>query len=289
MEGDFSQRMGFRPAAATIQTDSISRDLRIALWNAAYTHIWKRYVPAYRLSNATRGSNMEDFAEAIFGGFMKSPLDELPDRFQSLVDILNSLFKSGQWHVIYSFVEFAIAHVPNFNDIYTDITTSKEDYTKACNVALLTENSAYRIVSGLVTRITDPEEIAEIDQALTTSGQYVGVKTHLETALTLLTDRGNPDYRNSIKESISAVESLAKQITGNPHATLGGALSELEKHHKLHPALKSAFSSLYGWTSNGDGIRHALMEVSDLTHEDARWMLISCSAFINFAIDSTKE
>jgi hypothetical protein len=36
-----------------------------------------------------------------------------------------------------------------------------------------------------------------------------------------LADRENPDYRNSIKESISAVESAAQEITGDTGATLG--------------------------------------------------------------------
>jgi len=150
------------------------------------------------------------------------------------------------------------------------------------------ENSAYRFVSGKVTPITSAEEIKEIETAVERGTTYAGVKTHLQTALVMLSDKSNPDYRNSIKESISAVESLAKQLTGNT-TTLAPALSELEKHHKLHPALKSAFSSLYGWTSNGDGIRHALMDIPNLTQADARFMLICCSAFINFTTDSMKD
>jgi hypothetical protein len=36
-----------------------------------------------------------------------------------------------------------------------------------------------------------------------------------------MTDREQPDYRNSIKESISAIESLCRKITGNDKGTLG--------------------------------------------------------------------
>jgi hypothetical protein len=36
------------------------------------------------------------------------------------------------------------------------------------------------------------------------------VSEHLNTAIGFLSDRKNPHYRNSIKESISAVESLMK-------------------------------------------------------------------------------
>lgn len=288
MEGDFSQRIGLRPASKTIQIDDMDADLRTGLWNAAYTHYWNRYRPYFQGSTAIKRTNMEEFACGIHGRFLRRRLDELPREFPTLIETLGQIYQGGEWHRIYSFIEFVIKHAPDFNDAYDD-ETSTQAFVKECNIVLEAESSAYRIVNGLVTRITDPEEIAEIDRALTCTDGFIGVSTHLQTALAMLTDRENPDYRNSIKESISAVESLAKQITGSPQATLAPALSELERHHALHPALKNAFSSLYGWTSNADGIRHALMDVSNLTHADARWMLISCSAFINFAIDSTKE
>ena len=99
-----------------------------------------------------------------------------------------------------------------------------------------------------------------------------------------MSDRTNPNYRNSIKESISAVEALCKTVSGKEKAHLGEAIAFLEKKGSIHPALKRAFTSLYGYTSDADGIRHALMEESNLTGADARFMLISCSAFINYVI-----
>ena len=37
----------------------------------------------------------------------------------------------------------------------------------------------------------------------------------------------------------------------------------MEKDHSLHPALKSSFSSLYGYTRDSGGIRHSLIEKGD--------------------------
>ena len=34
----------------------------------------------------------------------------------------------------------------------------------------------------------------------------------------------------------------------------------IENRYKIHGALKSAFSSLYGYTSDSGGIRHSLLE-----------------------------
>lgn len=105
----------------------------------------------------------------------------------------------------------------------------------------------------------------------------------MKTALEELADRKNPNYRNSIKESISSVESFCKIIIKDDNATLGKALTEIEKTHKLHGALKAAFSAIYGYTSDSGGIRHALLE-SDVKPEfgEAKFMLVSCSAFISY-------
>lgn len=50
----------------------------------------------------------------------------------------------------------------------------------------------------------------------------------------------------------------------------------------VHPALRGAFQKLYGYTSDADGIRYALLEESNLDFEDAKFMLVSCSAFVNY-------
>jgi len=106
-----------------------------------------------------------------------------------------------------------------------------------------------------------------------------------------LSDKTNPDYRNSIKESISAVESLCRLISGSNEATLGDALKKIEKKNefKMHSALKNAFSNLYGWTSDAQGIRHSLMDEPNLQFDDAKFMLVSCSAFIHYLIIKTSQ
>lgn len=109
------------------------------------------------------------------------------------------------------------------------------------------------------------------------------VETHLRTALDYISNRENPEYRNSVKESISAVESFCSIMTGDGKATLGKALTQIEQSHKIHGALKEAFSSLYGYTSDSGGIRHSLLEDDvNVTLGDAKFMLVSCSAFINY-------
>jgi hypothetical protein len=101
----------------------------------------------------------------------------------------------------------------------------------------------------------------------------------------LFSDRKTPDYRNSIKESISAVEALCVIITGDQSATVGKALAEIEKKYSIHKALRTGLSAIYGYSSDSGGIRHALLEGGTVvTFEEAKFMLVSCSAFINYLI-----
>jgi len=153
-----------------------------------------------------------------------------------------------------------------------------------CNTILEQELSAYRFVGGKIVRITSKEEILEIEKALDIPEPLKRVRIHLERALGLLADKKSPDYRNSIKESISAVEAICKLISGDEKATLDQALNKLETDFNLclHPALKKAFRSLYGYTSDEKGIRHSLLDEPNINFEDAKFMLVVCSTFINY-------
>jgi hypothetical protein len=139
---------------------------------------------------------------------------------------------------VYDFIEFIANNYPNEN--------TNNEFTKACNSVLEAELSAYRFVGNQIIQITSEEEISEIEEALETP--LKPVKAHLKKSLELLSDRKSPDYRNSIKESASAVEAICRLITKDKKTTLGQALKEVETKVGLHGALKNAFSNLYADT-----------------------------------------
>jgi len=170
----------------------------------------------------------------------------------------------------------------NPNDVVVLYSQTNEGFVEYCNNVLERELSAYRFVNGILTQISSKDEVEAIEEALNITDNLKPVKTHLNRALELFSDRKTPDYRNSIKESISAIESYYSILTGSPKATLGQALKQIEKDNNIHPALKNSISSLYGYTSDADGIRHALLEDENLNQEDAKFMLVACSAFINY-------
>ena len=139
----------------------------------------------------------------------------------------------------------------------------------------------YRFVNGVLCRIVSEEEIKSIESAINESPDAVAEQ--LNKALLSFADREHPNYANSVKEAISAVESQCCILTGDPKASLGEALKNLETTGvKIHPALNKAIHQLYGYTSDDPGIRHGGTETSNVDAALAQFMLVSCSAFVNY-------
>jgi AbiJ-like protein len=269
----FSERYGYKTAREIIQIDSMSAELSNSLWSLLKIHVWDRVYHdkyGYSFLNANN-PQIKTLCERLWLNYFKLPLDTLSgDWAKEVFPELRKHYFECDWWAVYDFVEFIANNFPY---------SGRKEFIEACNATLEKEVSAYRFVNGLITRITDETEIAEIDRAL--EGARDPVRTHLRRALELLSDRESPDYRNSIKESISAVESLVATVVGEK-GTLGQLIKKLEDEIGLHPALRTAFGNLYGYTSDEDGIRHAILESKDLAFEHAKFFLVVCSAFVNF-------
>lgn len=154
------------------------------------------------------------------------------------------------------------------------------------NALFEAEKSGYRFFNSELASITNQEEITTFEKAGETP--YDVVNKHIKKAIALYSDVSSPDYENSEKESISTFEALCSIITEKTsgQATLGKMLKHLENKGVIIPkAMKNAYSALYGYTSDEGGIRHESMEFKNVPAEDAKYMLVSCSAFINYLIE----
>lgn len=189
-------------------------------------------------------------------------------------------------------IEYVCCWIENFCEAkqeekqkYSFYYEEQEEYASSfvqMNEIFEKECVGYRFVNREIIRNIDKTEITTIEEASDT--KFDGCNTHIKKATHYLYDREKPDYKNSIKESISAVESICRVIAGDG-ATLGDALKVLEKKRGLKGQLKSGFEKLYNYTNDKGGIRHAEgLFVSEVTFEEAKYMLVSCSAFVNYLI-----
>jgi len=274
----FSQRHGYTPVKNTIQLESMDGELRNALWSVLTLHYWDsvywndEILNRRRLLSNIGNEAMLALCQRLWLHFFKKPLDTLPHDFDEVNSRLRKFFFESKWYEVYDFIEFVSQEYPD--------ERRNAEFVHAANIFLEKEVAAYRFVDCHIVQITAPEEIEAIESA--TVAQKGAVREHLGRALQLLSDRRAPDYRNSIKESISAVEALAQSASGSDKGTLGGLLKQLARMHPLHPALEAAFTKLYGYSSDAKGIRHALLDEDRITFEEAKFMLVACSAFVNY-------
>jgi len=276
----FSQRKGFKPIKSVMQVNYMDSELRNGLWNALTLFYWNQ-VKDKRISYC---KNMESLFKRLWHEYFKQPIDTLSDYWPNTYAKIRDYFFGCEWYEVYDFIEFIANNCPD--DKYNTVNS---EFMNFCNSVLERELSAYRFVGGRVTQITSEEEVSEIEKALETTKPLKAINIHLRSALDLLAEKKSPDYRNSVKESISAVEAICNLITKEKKATLGQALKKIEDKVSLHPALKSAFSSLYGYASDAEGIRHSLLDEPNLSFEDAKFMLVSCSAFVNYLISKASK
>jgi AbiJ-like protein len=273
----FSERIGKRESRKTIQVDSMDSALVNSLWNVLDHHIFQPMIE--ERSHSISYSRFEGLFKGIWFSFLKIPTDRMPSDQFSLVNEIRKLYFSWDYLDKYDFIDFVLG--------CGELPMHRESFLSDLNFVLKREFSGYRIIKGVLAPITSETEIKEIEKAIeNTSSQkkYRSAGIHLDTALNKLADRGSPDYRNSIKESISAIESVCKEIANNKKADLAMAIKELKKTIAVHPALEQGFLKIYGYTSDGDGIRHALTEAPSLDQEDALFMFVAASAFINYLI-----
>ncbi|SDR71542.1 AbiJ-NTD4 domain-containing protein [Christiangramia echinicola] len=268
----FSQKIGITSIRESFQFESIDQRLENKLWNNILQDFFEPF--------SSYDSDRREICKIIWLEFYFNRIDQIPSfssggvYAQGVIKYIEEWYFESEWYEKYDLIEFLSSLVQSIPFI---------KFTHNCNKSLKEEMSAYRIVDCSIVEITSDEEIVEIETAIQNSSEFNSVNTHLKAAIKFLSDRENPDYRNSVKESISAVESFCCIITENNNATLGNALKKIEEKFKIHKALKNAFSSIYGYTSDSGGIRHSLLEDDiPVTKEDAQFMLISCSAFINY-------
>ena len=144
---------------------------------------------------------------------------------------LRDLFFKWSWDEVYDFIEFV---AQNYS-----VDPANKEFMAFCNNILEREMSAYRFVGGAIAPITSEEEISAINDAMTV--KIFPVRAHLNSALEKLTDRKHPDYRNSIKESISAVEALVQKTTHSDPRHIGAVTQDSGKQNWSSPFPKGRF------------------------------------------------
>lgn len=278
----FSERYGYIKPSDVIIREQITKEIQNAMCSAFD-------VLPELFSNAGASYGEYDYI-AVERFLWTQVLNERESKFSSgrTYHIASTPFiedPSKQWFEKLDLIEKVIDYMIKCSNscdkhYYWDVVRA---FTERLNSDFERLHFAYSIVDNKIVEINSKEEIEAIEKALADSP--ANIQEHLNKALQHYAKRPEGDYRNSIKESISAVEAWCREKTGAKD--FGSALSNLEKSGIIiHPMLKQTFEKLYAYTNQPTtGSRHALMDETGTytpKAEEAMFMLVSCCAFINY-------
>lgn len=269
----FSERYGYTKPSDVIIREKITPEIQNAILSC-FDRLYKRMIFDKYLSGYYHEMEMY-----LWTNFLNRRDSELK-QYQSVATVYIES-PVNLWYNKLNVIELCIKLLYHFAESkkLSQLAVSADIFVGELCREFKRLNFAYRIVNKEIVEITSEEEIVTIEEAL--SSNKNNIKTHLNKALELYAQKPAGDYRNSIKESISAVEAISRDITGEN--TLNFKKME-EKGVILPSVLRQAFEKLYGYTNDkSTGIRHALMDDTNAPQaEEALFMLVSCSAFINY-------
>ena len=269
----FPQAYGYEELPQTLKLEEVSDEARTKLWSELYMSVRDHSSLQFGHESPV-GSRWWVILMFLHMNFHLRPADEFESSIQAFIDIYQSLFMNAPFNRVFDLLLAILRHP----DCPRDLRQSVATVFVQCGLAYAISIHDPVVIYPAATEEEGKAILGATDE-LSNAGLASAV-THLRQASGCI---NQGDYPGAVRESIHAVESTARQISPNTR-TLDPALSTLEKSGALHPAMKKAFSNLYGYTSDEQGIRHALIDNPrpNVGRDEAVFMLGACASFSSY-------
>jgi hypothetical protein len=280
----FSQAEGLEPLPQPLKLGEVSHALRNKIWKTV-----RRYMKSD--CGVTTDFNQREYIYGDWKEIIKSLFVEYggaPSRYNDGWDfnedfISRHIFGSEDCEVefnkVFDFVQFIMRSDECPEGVVDEMREAFSNVQAAYDIVISDD------IPTIVPRTT-PEEGEAIKQVflLLEEETLKGARTHLRKACDEL-NAGK--YADSVRESIHAVEWVARKLSSKDSSTLAPALDALDKKVKLHGSLKEGMKKLYGYTSDEKGIRHSLTADGDAKVDltDATFMFGACASFVGYLIN----
>lgn len=280
----FSQVQGIEPLPQPLKLNDLPRSIRARLWTVVFMYMSTSKVDDY--GKRTRhgvylGGDWRQILLDVNLDLFDEPPDEFDGVFSKQTDRVKRFIYGNQFNRVFDFLQCVMRH-------RTCPTRFPEDIAKV----LVDGLAAYTVVPDpwtIIPRAT-PEEGAAVERALggLKDAGLEGARSHLLKAGESLT---GGKFNDSVRESIHAVESVARTLDLKGSTSLKQALSALGKRGTtIHPALKKAMLQMYGYTSDKQGIRHAsLGGDTEVGLPEALFMFGACASFVTYLLGKAQE
>ena len=269
----FSQAQGYEDLPSQLKLEELPEQARVHIWNVFYVH----------LEDALESHVDGDYPTQEWATIMRHfyvwhdfvPLDELDIRYNVVLNDLKNRILRLPFNQVFDLIQFVMRH----SECPDQFTILMKKVFKRCRLAYaITKDNPVTIIPS-ITNAEGESIVASINE-LTTAG-LAGSASHLRKSAERI---NNNEWADSVRESIHAVESVARQIAPDKSHTLAQALKSIGTGGSLHPALIEACKRLYGYTSDEEGIRHAMLDRKDSSvgKDEAIFMLGACASFASY-------
>lgn len=273
----FSQAQGYEPIPGPLALETISEEARIKLWSLLYGYVRKSAASL----RSPLGSAWQGILLALHIDFLGRPADEFSPWMDDFVaEYKGRVLRKEPFNWVFDLLESIMRHSECPQPFIDDAAAIFEE----CRLAYLVDKKGIPVT---IIPAATPDEGAAISNALqdVRAAGLSGAESHLRESGRLI---NAGDWAGSVRESIHAVVSVARSITPDAQQSLSPALNKMGR---LHPALRGAFSKLYGYTSNEQGIRHELLDKpeSPAQQDEAVFMLGACASFVSYTLRKQRQ
>lgn len=291
----FAQREGKVPLPEPMKLEHVPRKFKQLIWlaieQAINSHsnergsVWKREYKRWNKNSMEK--ILFDYRHNVQGLLADDARHEYWDgKGDAGADKnwVNNLLNEAEYHDTLSFVEFIIRHESCPGTLCDDIKSAFERVPMAYYI------QDVNALPTVIPRFSD-ESGEALQQAIESieEAKMEGAATHLRDAAKHI---NNQQYSDSIADSVHAVESVARLISPKKANTLRPALDSLENAWVIkHKVLKNAFSKLYDYTSDEQGIRHALLDKNspEVGLDEAMFMFGACASFAAYLVNKHRQ
>ena len=290
----FSQREGKAPLPEPMRLQHLSKPFRNLLWllvDRAIEDSYPKPISSFGVDydNIYKNSSFGKLMQVYFFRVRDMPHDEMEHSVRLHSEYLRNMILNGDYHPVLTFIEFFLREIINERvNVLASLGTKLRQLFERQDIAYIVQR--IQQLPTIVPR-TSTESARAIESALETVEQKGsdGAKAHLRKAAERLNAK---EYADSVRESISAVESVARTIDPKASKELRPALDSLEKARVLkHKVFKGALNKLYAYTSDEEGIRHSLLDegAADVGLDEAVFMFGACAIFCDYLLNRRQQ
>ena len=268
----FSQAQGYEEIPRPLKLEEFPREARNRIWNLFYAHL-RGTTSSVEGFGTYIGGAWRDVFLSVHAELDCLPLDDWETDFELFCSKLRGRIGLDPFFKVFDLIEFVLQH-----------PQCPPPFVKGMDRTFKVSRLAYVLDTGpppsIIPAVTPVEGTSVVESLKSLRQAGLGGSTaHLRSASAYINEG---KWADSVRESIHAVESVARQLDPNAAQTLGPAL----KSQPLHPALKKGIASLYGYTADEQGIRHALLDQTDANvgQDEAVFMLGACASFASYLI-----